>query len=280
MKFIYLILPELVIRFLKLIFSSDYRLKNKILKRLSKEKRYIPSSIKTKYGFFYYPDIASFKNMFETIFFENIYYFGDYSNDEILIIDAGANIGLSSVYFAIKYPKAEILTFEPDPYIFSFLEKNCKTFKKITLYNKALWSDESLIDFSQEKADAGRAEMLIENKKVIKVEATRLSQYITKPVKFLKMDIEGAESIVIKEIEPVIHNIENIYIEYHSFIDNKQSLDEILSVLTRNEFRYFISDISKRNNNQFISNINYLGMDLQLHIFVKKNKKGILSKQI
>lgn len=273
MNIIYKILPLVIINFFKLIISSDYRFKNKMSKRLSKEKRYVSSSIQTKYGYFYYPDIASFKTMYETIFNDNIYYFGDYKEDEILIIDAGANIGLSAVYFAINYPKAEILAFEPDPYIYSFLEKNCKTFKNITLYNKALWSDESLIDFSQEKADAGRAEMLIENKKVIKVEATRLSQYISKPVKFLKMDIEGAESIVIKEIEPIIYNIENIYIEYHSFIDNKQSLDEILSILTRNGFRYFISDISKRNDNPFISNINYLGMDLQLHIFVKKNKK-------
>jgi FkbM family methyltransferase len=39
------------------------------------------------------------------------------------IIDAGANIGLSIIYFKKKYPNSKIVAFEPDKLIFNILKK-------------------------------------------------------------------------------------------------------------------------------------------------------------
>jgi FkbM family methyltransferase len=41
-----------------------------------------------------------------------------------LIIDAGANIGASSTYFALSYPASRVVAIEPDPGNFGLLEKN------------------------------------------------------------------------------------------------------------------------------------------------------------
>src|SRR5262245_53695786 len=41
-----------------------------------------------------------------------------------LIIDGGANIGASAVWFAINYPRAHVVAFEPEPENFKFLSAN------------------------------------------------------------------------------------------------------------------------------------------------------------
>jgi GT2 family glycosyltransferase len=69
------------------------------------------------------PDAASFLFMHKEIFEQEIYKFIS-PTDEPLIIDAGANIGLSTIYFKKLYPKARILAFEPDDYIFKYLKKD------------------------------------------------------------------------------------------------------------------------------------------------------------
>ena len=40
------------------------------------------------------------------------------------IIDAGANTGMASVYFAKWYPHAKIVAIEPDPHNFELLQRN------------------------------------------------------------------------------------------------------------------------------------------------------------
>jgi FkbM family methyltransferase len=41
-----------------------------------------------------------------------------------LILDAGANIGASAVYFAARFPRARIIAFEPEPGNFALLRRN------------------------------------------------------------------------------------------------------------------------------------------------------------
>jgi hypothetical protein len=55
------------------------------------------------------------------------------------IIDAGANIGLASVFFANKYPEAKIIAIEPDKGNFEILLNNIQGYPQITGLNTALW---------------------------------------------------------------------------------------------------------------------------------------------
>jgi FkbM family methyltransferase len=43
---------------------------------------------------------------------------------EVLIFDAGAHIGLSTIYFAEQFPEAIIVALEPNPEVFPILEQN------------------------------------------------------------------------------------------------------------------------------------------------------------
>ena len=52
-----------------------------------------------------------------------------------LILDVGANIGATSVFFAMNYPSARIYSFEPTVMNFSLLKKNTSHFQNVTVYN-------------------------------------------------------------------------------------------------------------------------------------------------
>ena len=67
------------------------------------------------------PDIPSFIWQFKEIFVDEIYKF-DSKDEEPVIYDCGANIGMSCLYFKILYPKARITAFEGDPIITDVLE--------------------------------------------------------------------------------------------------------------------------------------------------------------
>lgn len=57
-----------------------------------------------------------------------------------LILDGGGNIGLAAVRFAMRYPKARILTIEPDSENFSLLRRNLQKYSgQITAVNGAIW---------------------------------------------------------------------------------------------------------------------------------------------
>jgi FkbM family methyltransferase len=58
------------------------------------------------------------------------------------ILDAGANIGMASVYFANRYPSAKIVAIEPEPSNFRMLEKNIAAYPCITAIRAALWPSE------------------------------------------------------------------------------------------------------------------------------------------
>ena len=66
---------------------------------------------------FHFIDSESFINQYLEIF-ENQCLFFETKNQKPKIIDCGANIGISILYYKRLYPEAQIIGFEPDPKFF------------------------------------------------------------------------------------------------------------------------------------------------------------------
>lgn len=62
--------------------------------------------------------------------------------DPKVIIDGGANIGMTTLFFSQKYPRAKIVAIEPETSNFEILKKNCSGLPNVALINAALWSTE------------------------------------------------------------------------------------------------------------------------------------------
>lgn len=223
--------------------------------RLQKIKRYTRATSNLFGLNFEISDSASFISQYLEIFKKEIYNFKSESNQPF-IIDCGANVGVSILYFKKLYPDAQIIAFEPDKNIFSILERNVKNrnYKNVTLINKGLWNKEGKMNFIDEGADGGSI-LNCENEfsgKRVEIDITSLRTFLNKKVDFLKMDIEGAESIVMNDCEDLLQNVQRIFIEYHSVVNKPQCLDSILNILIKNNFRYFIESVTVKNKSPFI----------------------------
>lgn len=249
---------------------------NKI-EKLLKGDRYVPGKFIDSYGnIFVYPDQQSFAWTYKELFEKQVYFFKTKKKDPY-IIDCGANIGVSIIYFKHLFPNSKILAFEPDPFLFDYLEKNIKmnNLKSVDLIKKAVWNQESIIEFFQEKSDSGRIDLNnsfdIINSNKIKVESTLLSQYIQERVDFLKIDIEGAEYPVLLEIKNKLSLIDRLFIESHSFKGDKQDLHKILKLLYNKNFRYYLTEGAVTTDNPFLKVKSYLNMDMQTNIHAINN---------
>ena len=218
---------------------------------------------------FKYVDYPSFESTKIEVFNHEIYKFTS-NKSEPTIIDCGSNIGLSILYFKKLFPKAKIIGFEPDPEIFSVLNENIINYNlsDVKTFNYALWNEEGEISFFSEGADGGRIDdKSYGNGKLITLKTKTLSPFINTEIDFLKIDIEGAETKVLKECEDKLYLVDKIFIEYHSMIGQEQTLDEILNILTKGGFRYYISKVGVNSSHPFMKKNISLGMDNQLNIF-------------
>ncbi len=232
--------------------------------------RFTPTSTQLLEKEIQLPDSSSFLFMFTEIFLKNVYQFKS-DKKSPRIIDCGANIGLSLIYFQQLFPDAEFIAFEPDKTIFKYLQNNTSAFNfnKLNLINKGLWNKESTLAFHSEGADGGAIlEGIATNvESNITIETCRLSDYLDKQVDFLKMDIEGAEGIVLEDSKEQLKNVKNIFVEYHSFIGNPQNLGMVINILTDAGFRLHINAPGLRSSSPFVKLDTYNGMDMQLNIY-------------
>ncbi|WP_338793197.1 FkbM family methyltransferase [Bernardetia sp. MNP-M8] len=224
-------------------------------------------------------DSASFVAMYLDIFGHQGYKF-ETQKVEPYIIDCGANIGLSLVYFNQLYPNAKIIAFEPDPKLFEICKTNTAYFEEnLKLYPYAVWNEETTLYFESEGADGGRVEKekiekndklennKTSNKNLIEVQAVRLQKYLNQRIDLLKIDIEGAEITVLEDCVDSLHWVGNLFVEFHSFQNSAQRLGQLLSILENAGFRYYIRSEGVWSKKPFIHRDLAGGMDIQLGIW-------------
>lgn len=190
---------------------------------------------------FHFSDSGGFIHSLEEIYNEEIYKFTSEKNKPY-IIDCGANMGASIYYFKKIYPNAEILAFEPDEHTFSILQKNMPLFgNDVEIRKEAVWVEDTELTFFSEGSLAGSLVVDFANRKnTIKVKAIDFKKYMNREIDFLKIDIEGAENKLIFDIEDQLHNVKNLFLEYHGIIGEKQNLGDILNLLSDKGFQYYI----------------------------------------
>ena len=218
-----------------------------------------------------YSDGDGFIHSVREVFTDEVYRFEAQSNTPH-IIDAGANIGLSVIYFKQLYPESTIVAYEPDDAIFNLLEKNVKPFSGVDLRRAAAWTENGELTFYSEGSLAGSVSMdFLEKKNVQKVKSERLRDEIGKQhVDFLKIDIEGAENEVLFDIEDQLDNVDALFFEYHSVPDEQQRLGDMLNLVLSKGFRYYISGAHGARL-PFVETVPH-GFDLQLNVSCVRNR--------
>ena len=112
------------------------------------------------------------------------------------IVDAGANCGMATLFFATKYPRARIVAIEPDPSNYSALVRNTSTYLNVVTIQAALWNRNcDLALASSSRFDKSAFRVSDTGTKVNGMTIRSLMQATgIHAIDLLKMDIEGAEA--------------------------------------------------------------------------------------
>lgn len=200
------------------------------------------------------------------LFIEQIYKFNSEKTNP-RIIDCGSNSGLSIIYFKKLFPNAIITGFEPDNDIFEIAKYNLSQFaiNDVDLQQKAVWINTDPLIFAKFGALSGHV-VEKEAANTIKIETVRLRDFLNEKVDFLKIDIEGPEYEIIKDCADKLQNVENIFVEYHSFAENPQMIGELLIILKEAGFKVYVKEAWENMKNPYTEKKGPY-FDLQLNVF-------------
>jgi FkbM family methyltransferase len=123
------------------------------------------------------------------------------------IIDAGANIGLTSIYFANRYPAAKIFSLEPEETNFELLKVNTARYENIVPIKTALWKENTSLALIP--GDDHRGFQTLDQKSINAVNIREtvtattveniMKEYNIENIDLLKINIVGSEKEVFED---------------------------------------------------------------------------------
>ncbi len=194
---------------------------------------------------FFHCSRASIEHVYEQVFVDREY---DFSTDAPAphIIDCGAHYGVATIFFLKRYPDASVLAFEPDPTNAQVFRKNieARRLDRVRLVEAAVsdysGSGELFGEFDGAHPDSQGNSLLRSwgergHTTTRTVDVVRLSDYIEEPVDFLKLNVEGAELPVVRDLSRTgrLEHIRQIYVQYHQTrsLNSDEEYREVLHIL-------------------------------------------------
>lgn len=193
----------------------------------------------------WYGNSDEFYELKKEIFSENCYYL-ESDIEEPLIIDAGAHIGMTVLYFKMIFPQARIIAFDPIPANFTLLTKNVteNQLQNVELYQAVVAPKSGILRIHEPigvgawKSGAGiipKGWKGIQTNKEIKVEAVGIQEILQDKIDIFKMDIEGMEYEIIRNAGDKIRNVKTWIMEVHPRKDHR--ITEIEKTFLQNGYK-------------------------------------------
>jgi FkbM family methyltransferase len=204
---------------------------------------------------------------YQEILVSEIYRF-EAQTDSPLIVDCGANIGFSVVYFKHLYPRARVIAFEPEPTLYGMLQRNIEAMELtgVELHCSAVWIEHTSLEFTPNGSVGGHFTRDSDGGPRQMVSAIRLRELLDQHIDFLKLDIEGAEAVVLRDCADKLGNVDCFFFEYHGLPKEAQVLDDLLRLCRLSGFRYYIKE-ARNVSHPFLSREREWPYDLQLNIY-------------
>ncbi|HEY7310261.1 MAG TPA: FkbM family methyltransferase [Gemmataceae bacterium] len=151
------------------------------------------------------------------------------------ILDVGANIGCASLLFATLYPRTGIYAFEPARESYDLLVANTQVLPNIRPFNIGLLDRDGsarLFRGSTISATNSLGRCILNTEEYEEVALRRISSFLRETsvehITLLKLDTEGAEVPILRDLGAFLGHISALHLEYHSEQDRCE-IDQLLS---------------------------------------------------
>lgn len=173
-----------------------------------------------------------------------------FTNDQMFIIDAGANVGYATLYFANKYSNSKIVCIEPEQSNFKILNQNINAnnlSKNVLPLHKALWYCNTTLElFTDNKKEWGfSVNEIQDSQSANKIETITVDDILVQQnqslINILKIDIEGAEFEIFldeKRCHGFLAKTQLAAIEIH---DRNEKYEKIIANFASAGFSFFNS---------------------------------------
>jgi FkbM family methyltransferase len=133
-----------------------------------------------------------------------------------LIIDCGANIGLSSVSYARQFPETKIIAVEPAQSNLEIASKNLAAYPNVRLVHGGVWDTPCLLSIVNPDAEPWAFQVEEGKGSIPAFTIDQLSE--GKPILIVKVDIEGAEKALFRSNTDWMDRTDLIAIELHDWL--------------------------------------------------------------
>ena len=144
------------------------------------------------------------------------------AGESLLILDLGANIGVSARYFTSEFPEAAIACLEPSSDNYSKLKRNVSSHENIFTYMSAVSSVSGVVDLIDPRVGNNSFRTFGEGEKIGSIPAVTVEEILgdfpNHELFIVKVDIEGFESKLFEANYDWIDRAKVISIETHDWM--------------------------------------------------------------
>jgi FkbM family methyltransferase len=164
-----------------------------------------------------------------------------------VIIDCGANVGLSTVFFKNRFPEAKIISIEPEKSNFEILQKNTEKYSDIHCIKSGIWNNTTNLIFKNvQHGSWGFVVEEVDYSNETTIPAISINDIMKKfsisKIDILKIDIEGSEKELFESnYEAWLPNTKIVIIELHDGLKNGAS-KSFFNAISKYNFHIMIND--------------------------------------
>jgi FkbM family methyltransferase len=157
-------------------------------------------------------DLAAFRHVFGGA------YDLDLPTDPRLILDLGANVGYASIYFALRYPAAQVFAVEPVPRNAALLRRNVAALPRVEVVEGASWPRHGRLALDDPGKGYWGMRVRPANGKG-DVQAVTVGDLLERAgtvwIDLVKIDIEGSERELFSENTGWLERVSVLVLELH-----------------------------------------------------------------
>jgi FkbM family methyltransferase len=183
-------------------------------------------------------------------------------NNEDIVIDIGAHIGLFSLFVSQYCKNGKIFSYEPIEKNFRILKENIELnkIKNVIYFNSAVSNQSNKLKIFIDSDDSAHS-IFESDRDFIEVNSTTIKSIFDenkiKKCNLLKLDCEGAEYQIIESIpKEYFLKIDKMIIEYHIANENPELYKKLIQNLKDNSFKIKIEPISEGMGMIYALNMN------------------------